>query len=138
MTNLQASSWNLRSQFAPHYGFGCHFVADNGRSFISEELKQLMQQLGSITTHTIGYNTQSNPVDRSHRSINEKLRISLEERNESHWLDYLPNVPLGKRTTPSTVSIFLCVWPTTNNGHWLDVSRRGDKNFSRSQVLSRK
>ena len=106
MTNDKSSSIIrvLRSHFLPRYGLGCHFVADNGSSFISEELKQLMKQLGSITTHTIPYNPQSNPVERSHRTINEKLRISLEERNESHWLDYLPNVLLAIRTTPSTVT----------------------------------
>ena len=63
-----------------------------------------MKELGSITTHTIPYNPQSNPVERSHRSINEKIRISLEERNESYWLDYLPNVLLAIRTIQSTVT----------------------------------
>ena len=63
-----------------------------------------MKELGSITTHTIPYNPQSNPVECSHRSINEKIRISLEERNESYWLDYLPNVLLAIRTIQSTVT----------------------------------
>ena len=95
---------NLRKNFVPRFGLGCHFVADNSKSFISADLKAMMENLGGLITHTIPYNPQANPVERAHREINQKIRIALEEKPENQWIDYLENVLLAYRITPSGVT----------------------------------
>ena len=95
---------NIRKNFIPRFGLGCHFVADNGKSFISTELKAMMEHLGGLVTHTIPYNPQANPVERAHREINQKIRIALEEKPENQWIDFLENVLLAYRTTPSGIT----------------------------------
>ena len=106
MTNEQTHTiiQKLRENFIPRFGLGCHFVADNSKSFVSVELKAMMENLGGLITHTIPYNPQANPVERAHREINQKIRIALEEKPDNLWINYLPNVLLAYRTTPSGVT----------------------------------
>ena len=64
----------------------------------------MMEHLGGLVTHTIPYNPQANPVERAHREINQKIRIALEEKPENQWIDFLENVLLAYRTTPSGIT----------------------------------
>lgn len=94
----------IRKNFVPRFGLGAHFVSDNGSSFISKQFEQMAKDLGGFTTSVIPYHAQANPVERAHREFNQKLRILLEEKPESHWIDYMEHVLLAYRTTPSSVT----------------------------------
>jgi hypothetical protein len=56
-----------------------NLIFPNGwnNSFISEELKELIKELESMTAHKTPYNPKSNPVKYSHCTINENIHILL-------------------------------------------------------------
>jgi hypothetical protein len=96
----------LLDEFLPRYGVGCTFKTDNGPSFASKLFEEACKELDAFRHFTVPFNPKANPVERSHREINTKLRLLLSEGNweESKWYLLVPKVLQSFRMTPSTVS----------------------------------
>jgi len=88
----------LLTDFIPKYGPGCTITSDQDRAFLSDIVKQLMQDNDLKHLTTIAYNPKSNPVERIHLELKKKILMLLEsekreeDRRENHWVDVLPRV----------------------------------------------
>ena len=80
-------------------GIPQHITSDRGAQFTSQLWSSISQLLGTELHHTTAYHPQANGmVERVHRTLKNALRASLTNLN---WVDKLPWVLLGIRTTPS-------------------------------------
>ena len=80
------------------FGVPSQMTSDRGPQFVSEMWTAMSELLGTSLSPTTAYHPQANGlVERFHRT----LKASLEARLTSpHWVDELPWVLLGLRTTP--------------------------------------
>ena len=86
------SSWISR------FGVPSDMTSDRGAQFTSALWSDMAQQLGIAIHHTTAYHPAANGlVERFHRSLKDSLKSRL--RGPS-WIDELPWVLLGIRTTP--------------------------------------
>ena len=80
------------------YGLPCTIVSDRGRQFTSELWSHLGSTLGAKIKHTSAYHPQSKGIlERLHRDLKAALRAGVEG---PCWIEQLPWVLLGLRTTP--------------------------------------
>lgn len=80
------------------YGMPTAITSDRGAQFTSQLWRSVAEALGTTLHHTSSYHPQSNGmVERFHRSLKSSLRARLDSPN---WMDQLPWVLLGLRTTP--------------------------------------
>ena len=98
----QTDTASIGRAFALHwvarFGVPSDITSDRGAQFTSDMWKALAESLGSKIHHTTAYHPQSNGlVERFHRSLKAALRARL---TTPSWLDELPWVMLGLRTTP--------------------------------------
>ena len=85
------------------YGLPSDIISDRGRQFTSALWAHLAETLGCQLHRTSAYHPQSNGmVERWHRSLKAALRARLEGPG---WMEQLPWVLLGLRTTPRDDSI---------------------------------
>jgi hypothetical protein len=80
------------------FGFPLEITSDRGRQFVSALWDAIATALGSQVHHTTSYHPQPNGmVERFHKTLKNSLRARLQGSN---WMDELPWVLLGHRTTP--------------------------------------
>lgn len=80
------------------YGLPVHISSDRGPQFISSLWEHMAQTLGIKVRRTTAYNPEANGLlERWHRSLKSSLRARL---NSPAWIQQLPWVMLGLRTTP--------------------------------------
>ena len=73
-------------------------VSDRGTQFVSELWTAMSQLLGTQLSHTTAYHPQANGfIERLHRTMKAALKTRL---SGPDWLDQLPWVMLGIRSTP--------------------------------------
>ena len=88
----------LISIWVSRFGVPLHMTSDRGVQFTSALWKAMSQSIGIQIHHTTSYHPQSNGlVERFHRSLKTSLKARLKGPN---WIDELPWVMLGLRTTP--------------------------------------
>ena len=74
-----------------NFGLPEHVLSDRGREFTSAIWVALSQLLGYDLKHTSPYHPQANGIcERSHRTINNILRASLQENSHLTWPDLVP------------------------------------------------
>ena len=79
-------------------GVPAHISSDRGAQFTSQLWRYIAEFLGSSLHKTTAYHPQANGlVERFHRQLKECLKARLTGPN---WIDQLPWVLLGIRTTP--------------------------------------
>ena len=75
-------------------------VSDQGRQFTSGVWSELASLLGFAHSTTTAYHPQSNGmVERLHRTLKERLMARACATGASSWMDHLPFVLLGLRTS---------------------------------------
>ena len=80
------------------FGVPTDIVSDRGRQFTSNLWQHMTESLGTQLHHTSAYHPESNGmIERWHRSLKAALRARL---NGPGWIEQLPWVLLGLRTTP--------------------------------------
>ena len=86
---------------------GCPGVvhSDNGPAFISSVFLEAMRKFDIQVTHSPPYNPKSNPVERHHRTMKDRLKALLHEHGDD-WDEHLPNVLLSMRTSRSQSTKF--------------------------------
>jgi cleavage and polyadenylation specificity factor subunit 1 len=88
----------LISHWVARFGLPSDMSSDRGRQFISELWSSMANLLGIKLHRTTSYHPQANGlVERFHRHMKSALRARLQGPN---WVDELPWVLLGIRTTP--------------------------------------
>lgn len=86
------------------FGVPTDIISDRGRQFTSGLWEQMATSVGAQLHHTSSYHPEANGmVERWHRSLKAALRARL---SEPKWIDQLPWVLLGLRTTPRDDSSF--------------------------------
>jgi len=88
----------LEREIFARYGLPEKIHSDRGSQFTGNLMNEVGQVLGYQITHTPAYHAQSNPVERSHRSIGECVRSMLEEDAATSWEQALPAVLFALRT----------------------------------------
>ena len=77
----------IKFQLVPRYGEGLAFIVDQGQEFIAHVVKRVLHQTKSYIHYGTIYNSQSNPVERYHRTLEGVLRCLLIDRqqNAKQW-----------------------------------------------------
>lgn len=90
----------LVSGWICRYGVPADITSDRGAQFTSNLWKSLGTLYGAKLHHTTSFHPCSNGlVERFHRHLKASLKATLQETGSS-WLDHLPWVLLGIRTSP--------------------------------------
>ncbi len=80
------------------FGVPSHMTSDRGTQFVSDLWRAMSNLLGTELHPTTAYHPQANGmVERLHRTVKAALKARLTGPN---WIDELPWVLLGLRTTP--------------------------------------
>ena len=80
------------------FGVPLHMTSDRGPQFVSEMWSCMSNLLGTDLHPTTAYHPQANGlIERNHRDLKASLKCRL---NGPNWVDELPWVLLGLRTTP--------------------------------------
>ena len=86
------------SEWIARHGVPEQITSDRGSQFTSQLWTNVCELMGMSVNHTTAYHPQANGlVERFHRRLKEALRARLTGPN---WIDELPWVLLGIRTTP--------------------------------------
>ena len=89
----------LFTHWIARFGVPLEITSDRGRQFISEIWTELCNKLGMVHHRTTSYHPQANGIlERFHRQLKASLRARL--KNSENWVDKLPVVLLGIRSTP--------------------------------------
>ena len=92
MANAYVHNWVAR------FGVPDQMTSDRGAQFVSELWTAMSELLGTQLNPTTAYHPQANGlIERLHRTMKAALKARL---NSPNWIDELPWVLLGLRTTP--------------------------------------
>lgn len=92
----------LSSVWISRFGVPLTITTDQGRQFESDVFRSLCAKMGIKHIHTNAYTPKSNgQIERFHRNLKESL-MSVSNK-PTDWLDKLPNVLFGLRTTISSL-----------------------------------
>lgn len=136
-TSAMSCAQALIANWIARLGIPQHITSDRGAQFTSQLWRSISQLLGTELHHTTAYHPQSNGmVERFHRTLKNALRARLTGPN---WIDGLPWVLLGIRTTPSadlgtSPSELVYGNPLTVPG---DVPTQSNRDMSHSGFLQR-
>ena len=90
-------------QWVSRFGLPSTACSDNGNTFIAQMWTQMHEKLGTLVTYTPLYHPASlGSLERQHRDIKSSLKKALHHMGDMFghkWLDVLPWVLLGRRTT---------------------------------------
>ena len=95
----------LTDQIIPRYGEGLVFVTDQGREFTNKMVIDAIEASGGKHYATTSYHSQSNPVERFNRTLEEIIRVKLIDNgwDKSMWPRCLPEVLYTMRCSPDTI-----------------------------------
>ena len=71
--------------------------SDNGQEFCAKVMEEVYSRLDILHTRTPAYNPCSNPVERFHRTLNQRLWL-ITARDDKEWEDHLPAITLAYNT----------------------------------------
>ena len=98
-TSANSCAQALIVNWISRLGIPQHNTSDRGAQFTSQLWVSTSQLLGTELHHTTAYHPQSNGmIERFHRTMKNAVRARL---TSPSWIDSLPWVLLGIRTTPS-------------------------------------
>jgi len=86
------------TQWVARFGVPSSITSDRGAQFESDLWSELNRLLGSTKQRTTSYHPAGNGIiERHHRHLKSALKARL---NDENWIDALPVVLLGIRTSP--------------------------------------
>ena len=93
-------------EMIPRYGEGLTFITDQGREFTGRVVKQAVRDSRSIIHYGTAYHSQSNPVERFHRTLEGVIRCLLidQKRNATQWPMVLSDALRTVRSAPDTLT----------------------------------
>ena len=89
------------------FGMPSYIHSDRGSSFMSQELRDFLNQRGIACSRTTPYNPEGNgQVEKFNHSIWRSITLNLRSKNlpQSHWQDVLPDVLHSARTLLCTAT----------------------------------
>ena len=96
----------ISSEIVPRYGEGLSFIVDQGKEFTAHVVKEAVNKsLSKIHFGTV-YNSQSNPVERFHRTLEGVMRCLLLDRRipSTKWPTVLPDALRTMRSAPDATT----------------------------------
>ena len=86
----------------PRYGEGLTFIVDQGKEFLAKIVQQAVKNSVSKIHYGTIYHSQSNPVERFHRTLEGVIRCLLIDRkkNAKHWPSVLNDALRTMRSAP--------------------------------------
>lgn len=140
----------FQTEVFPTFGVPKYIHSDNGKQFVSNDMKEFLKLYGIEHIKTGFYAPQSNASERANREIITKLRCFLEDQKDhTNWDKYIPQILTILRSdfhtaiqcTPyyATFGQNMCQHGSTykileklglNFGADLDITNRPDKLFN--------
>ena len=120
----------LEQEIFPRFGEGLTFITDRGKEFVNKKISELTQMFRSRIYHGTPYHSNSNPVERHHRTLNSLIRAKLIDTNrpKEDWPEVVPAALYTMRCSPSNesyTSAFYRVYgfpPTTQGASWMGLT----------------
>ena len=96
----------IQFQLVPRYGEGLSFVCDQGKEFVAHVVKRAVKKTSSYIHYGTVYNSQSNPVERFHRTLEGVMRCLLIDRkqNAKQWPTVLADALRTMRSAPDATT----------------------------------
>ena len=120
----------IEAVMIPRYGEGLYFIADQGREFTAKIVKNAVTKAHSKIHYGTIYNSQSNPVERFHRTLGGVIRCLLIDRQlpSNQWPKVFLDALRTLRQAPDTTgySPFYRLFgqrPKTQWMAWMDVDK---------------
>lgn len=82
----------------PIFGVPRVLLSDNGPAFVASTFAEFLKELGIEQWHTAAYSPQSNPVERSNRTIITAIRAYIGDKH-NNWPKYLPEIGIAMRSS---------------------------------------
>ena len=100
--SAKACSQAFLLHYVSLYGIPSACTSDQGSNFVSSLFQEMQNSLGIKINHTPIYWPQGNGlIERSHRTLKDKIKAQLEEMGQNFqdkWIQALPWALLGQRT----------------------------------------
>ena len=121
----------IEFQLVPRYGEGLAFIVDQGREFIAHVVKRAVHRTNSYIHYGTVYNSQSNPVERFHRTLEGVIRCLLIDRqqNAKQWPLALQDALRTMRSAPDATTGFspffrvFGMQPRISAIEWMNLNR---------------
>ena len=96
----------IEFQLVPRYGEGLAFIVDQGREFIAHVVKRAVHRTNSYIHYGTVYNSQSNPVEWFHRTLEGVIHCLLIDRqqNAKQWPLALQDALRTMRSAPDATT----------------------------------
>jgi hypothetical protein len=95
----------LEEQIFLIYGAPQYLICDNGRQFVSGELKRKAAEYGCTIWYTASYHPQANPTERVNRVIKAMIASYVKD-DQKKWDRQLPKIGFALRTAVHEVTQF--------------------------------
>jgi transposase len=132
----------LEEQIILIYGAPQYLICDNGRQFVSAELKKNAAEYGCTIWYTASYHPQANPTERVNRVVKAMIASYFKD-DQIKWDRQLPKIGFAFRTAVHEVTQFTPAYlnfvrepAKSGTQHGVDLGS-GDLNQSRLALAER-
>ena len=123
----------ISTEIVPRYGEGLAFVVDQGKEFTAHVVKGAVDRSLSKIHYGTVYNSQSNPVERFHRTLEGVIRCLLIDRKLSFkkWPCVLPDALRTLRSAPDATTKYSPYFrvfgmePRIQAIEWMNIKPKG-------------
>lgn len=91
------------TKFICRHGIPDQILTDQGSNFMSNIFKETCKQLKIKKLNISAFRPESNPVERSHRSLKEYLRIFI-DKDQTTWDQWIPYAMFSYNSTPHSIT----------------------------------
>ena len=128
----------MSTEIVPRYGEGLAFVVDQGKEFTAHVVRRAVDRSLSKIHYGTVYNSQSNPVERFHRTLEGVIRCLLIDRKLSfkRWPCVLPDALRTLRSAPDATTKYSPYFrvfgmePRIQAIEWMNLKPKGGFSFA--------
>ena len=96
----------IQDYLVARYGLGLHLTCDNGKEFLNQTIKQIIQNSRGTLHYGTPYRPESLPVERLHLDLDNQIRTTLQEKELgiAKWPEVLSEALMNLRSSPDSYS----------------------------------
>ena len=97
----------LQERILPRYGEGLVLTVDQGREMTANLVREALEDFSGQIYLTTAYHSNSNPVERHHRTLEDLIRAKLKDEGwpKEKWPDALPEALYTMRCAPDSQTL---------------------------------